>query len=136
MFAECARDCRHSAPRRRGASAHSFYRARRARCSIAAMTIDELAAGIRGKVSMAPPLGHTVKFDLGDDGVILWDGTGSQPVVSTEDGEAETTMRLSAEDLGKLLAGALNPTLAYMTGKLKVDGSMGVAMKISQLLED
>ena len=40
------------------------------------------------------------------------------------------------QDLQKLIDGNLNPTLAYMTGKLKVEGSMGVALKISQLLED
>ncbi|MFQ5959400.1 MAG: SCP2 sterol-binding domain-containing protein [Alphaproteobacteria bacterium] len=35
-----------------------------------------------------------------------------------------------------MIAGALSPTLAYMTGKLKVAGSMGVAMKVAALLED
>jgi len=34
------------------------------------------------------------------------------------------------------MAGALNPMLAYTLGKLKVDGSMGVAMKVAALLEE
>jgi putative sterol carrier protein len=100
------------------------------------MTVEELIAAIKAKAALAPPLGYRVKFDLAEDGMIFWDGTSSPAVFSTEDGEADTTLHLSAESLGKLIAGNLNPTLAYMTGKLKVDGSMGVALKISQLLED
>lgn len=100
------------------------------------MTIDELSAAMRGKAALAPPLGYRVKFDCGEDGIIFWDGTGAEPVFSSEDAEADATLTLSAENLEKLIAGQLNPTLAYMTGKLKVEGSMGVALKISQLLED
>ena len=62
---------------------------------------------------------------LDDGGVIFWDGTGDQTVFSNEDGEADTTMRLSAENLEKLIAGTLDPTMAYMTGKLKVEGKTG-----------
>ena len=46
------------------------------------------------------------------------------------------TMRISAENLEKLIAGTLDPTMAYMTGKLKVEGKMGVALKINSMLSD
>ena len=75
-------------------------------------------------------------FDLGADGIIYWDGTAVPAAIGNEAGESETTLTLSLEDLQKLIEGNLNPTLAYMTGKLKVAGSMGVALKISQLLEE
>ena len=52
------------------------------------------------------------------------------------DGPADTTIRISEDNLEKLLTGALDPTLAYMTGKLKVEGSLGVAMKLTSLLGD
>jgi putative sterol carrier protein len=39
-------------------------------------------------------------------------------------------------DLEKLTAGELNPMLAYTLGRLKVEGSMGIAMKVAALLED
>ena len=81
-------------------------------------------------------MGHRVKFDLGSDGVIFWDGTVSPPIVDNEAREAETTIGISLADLDSLVAGNLNPTMAYMTGKLKIDGSMGIALKLSQLLED
>ena len=38
--------------------------------------------------------------------------------------------------LDKLLDGDLDPTMAYMTGKLKVEGRMGVALKINAMLSD
>jgi putative sterol carrier protein len=50
--------------------------------------------------------------------------------------DAETTIAISLDDLQRLITGALNPTMAYMTGKLKVQGSMGIALKMSQLLEE
>lgn len=91
---------------------------------------------LRGRAALAPKLGYRIKFDLGDDGVILFDGTETPTVISAEDGEADATLRLSLESMEKLIKGALDPTLAYMTGKLKISGSMGVAMKLASMLED
>src|SRR3546814_8126623 len=91
---------------------------------------------------MNPPLGYRVKFDLGEDGVLLWDGTVTPPeiglLVGSGDGdpEADTVLRLTLDDLGRLLSGTLDPTLAYMTGKLKIQGSTGVAMKLAAMLGD
>lgn len=100
------------------------------------MSLDSLTVAIRAKAALSPKLGYRVKFDLGEDGVIYWDGTQVPPAIGNEAGEADTTMTLSLENLQKLVDGQLNATLAYMTGKLKVEGSMGVALKINQLLED
>ena len=100
------------------------------------MSLESATAAIRAKASLAPKLGYRVAFDRGADGVIVWDGTQTPAVIGHEAGEADTTLTLSLDDLQKLIEGNLNPTLAYMTGKLKVAGSMGVALKISQLLED
>jgi putative sterol carrier protein len=56
-------------------------------------------------------------------------------VIDNEPRDADTVMSLSPDNL-EALAAALNPTMAYITGKLKIQGSMGVALKIGQLLED
>src|SRR5689334_25418579 len=100
------------------------------------MTLDDLTERIRQRAAANPPLGYRVRFDLGDDGTIYWDGAGTEARIANEEGDADTTIGISADDLGKMIEGSLNPTLAYMTGRLKVSGSMGVALKISQLLED
>ena len=100
------------------------------------MSLESATEALRRRAAQNPKLGYRVKFALDEGGVILWDGTGDQPVIANSDGEADTTMRLSAESLDKLLDGDLDPTMAYMTGKLKVEGRMGVALKINAMLSD
>jgi putative sterol carrier protein len=100
------------------------------------MNLDSLTEDLRKRAAQNPRLGYKVKFVIEDAGVIFWDGTGEATVFSNQDGEADTTMRISAENLENLIAGTLDPTMAYMTGKLKVEGKMGVALKINSLLSD
>ena len=100
------------------------------------MSLESLTEALRKHAAQNPKLGYKVKFVLEDGGIIFWDGTGEQTVFGNQDGEADTTMRLSAENLEKLIAGNLDPTMAYMTGKLKVEGKMGVALKINSMLSD
>ena len=54
--------------------------------------------------------------------------------ISTADAPADCTIKLSLEDLDSLVAGDLNPTMAFMTGKIKIEGDMSVAMALSQVL--
>ena len=100
------------------------------------MSLESATAAIRAKAGTAAPLGHTIQFDLGDDGVIFWDGTQTPPLIDNTARDAETTITISLDNLDSLIAGQLNPTMAYMTGKLKIQGSMGVALKMSSLLEE
>ena len=62
-------------------------------------------------------------------------GTPSVEPATGED-EADTVLRLSATDLEKLMRGKLSPMLAFSTGRLKVEGSKGVAMKLGSLLDE
>ncbi len=71
-----------------------------------------------------------VKFDISGEGQIMIDGDG----VRAGDEEAECTMSADAETFQAILAGDLNPTTAFMTGKLTVDGDMGTAMKLGSAL--
>ena len=100
------------------------------------MSLESLSAALSQRATQNPKLGYKVKFLIDDGGVIFWDGTGDKAQITNDDGEADTTMRLSLESLEKLVAGTLDPTLAYMTGKLKVEGKMGVALKINAMFSD
>lgn len=73
---------------------------------------------------------RSVKFDLGENGIILVEG-GS---VSATDGEADCTISISQADLEEMIAGELDPMTAFMSGKISVDGDMSVAMALSQAI--
>jgi putative sterol carrier protein len=48
-------------------------------------------------------------------------------------GDADTTIETSDETMMAVIKGEQNPTTAYMTGKLKIKGDMGAAMKLQKL---
>ncbi|HLJ64036.1 MAG TPA: SCP2 sterol-binding domain-containing protein [Stellaceae bacterium] len=100
------------------------------------MSLASLTDTLRQRILLAPSLGHTAMFDLGGDGVIFWDGRLAPPRVDNEKRDAESTIHINLADLEQMVQGKLSPTMAYMTGKLKVDGALGVAMKLSQLIEE
>src|SRR3954470_7401461 len=53
--------------------------------------------------------------------------------VTEDDGEADCTITTSEETFTKIASGEQNPTAAYMSGKLKISGDMGQAMKLQKL---
>src|SRR5213593_2039395 len=65
----------------------------------------------------------TWKVDVADGKVSVTDGPG----------EADVTIRTSPETFSAIANGEQNPTTAYMTGKLKIEGDMGAALKLQKL---
>lgn len=86
----------------------------------AVAALDEKAKGFDG----------TAKFVIEDEGTVYIDESGARAA----DDEAEVTLTASRETFEGLLSGEVNPTMAFMSGKLKVDGAMGTAMKLGALL--
>ena len=72
----------------------------------------------------------SLKFDCGNDGIIVL----ANNRTSTRDQDADCTIRLSQDNLVKLLTGKLNPMTGVMMGKLKISGDMSVALKLGKLL--
>lgn len=98
------------------------------------MSLQSATDTIKGRVGDDAGLGATLKFDMGDDGVIFIDGRSKPNTVSNENRDADCTVGVAMNDLEAMLAGDLAPTTAFMSGKLRVEGDMGVAMKLQSLM--
>lgn len=98
--------------------------------------LEDTMEAIRQHRDSLSTLGHRVRLALHDEGSILIDATEPDVLVSEadEDTQADTVIRLSPDNMRKLLDGKLNAMWAYTIGQLKVEGSQGVALKLGSLL--
>jgi putative sterol carrier protein len=97
------------------------------------MALEELSEKL---VSRLGTFGHTVKLDFDEDGILFVDATQNPPVITQADEDAEVTLTTSLETFEKIVDGKQDPNIAFMMGKLKVKGSMGLALKLNGLLEE
>ena len=78
----------------------------------------------------------TVQFDLsGDNGGQYW-LTIANKTVAVGQGAVENpkmTIKGSADDYAAMAQGTLNPMQAFMSGRIKIQGDMGLAMKFMSL---
>ncbi|MEO0437517.1 MAG: SCP2 sterol-binding domain-containing protein [Pseudomonadota bacterium] len=88
----------------------------------------ELIAPRAGKISAA------LKFDFGDDGLVLLDARQEPVTISNADGEADTTVTVSLRDFGRILNKELPGDLAFSMGKLRLSGDMITGMSVTELL--
>jgi len=72
-------------------------------------------------------------FDIEGAGVWKVDVTDGGIEVTEGGGDADVTIRASEETFNAIAEGQQNPTTAYMTGKLKIEGDMSAAMKLQKL---
>lgn len=99
------------------------------------MSFETIAGEIRGHLMQFAGLGYKVKFAFDEGGVLLLDGTVTPPTLGEEDGDADCAIGISEDNAVKLMNGQLNPMLAYSMGKLRIDGSVGIALKMASMLE-
>ena len=99
------------------------------------MTAQEFFASLPERADAAKTAGmhNTYVFDI--EGAGVWTVAIADGAVAVTEGagDADTTFMTSEENFEKIVAGEQNPTTAYMTGKLKIKGDMGAAMKLQKL---
>ena len=91
--------------------------------------VTEAVAQLNAKMDGAGFDG-TAKFAIEGEGSIIIDADGARAA----DDDADVTLSATTEVFKAILDGEMNPTTAFMTGKLTVDGDMGQAMKLSGAL--
>ncbi len=90
--------------------------------------IDAAVEALRQKLTGG--FDGVAKFVIPGEGTILLDASG----VRAGDGEADVTLTAEADVFRAILEGNLNATAAFMTGRLSVDGNMGLAMRLGSVL--
>lgn len=102
---------------------------------MAADSVREFFAGLEGRVDPGKTAGMTNSYVFDIDGAGQWTVRVDDGSVSVAEGaeEAEVTISGDAETFDRIAKGEQNATTAYMTGKIKIKGDMGAAMKLQKL---
>jgi putative sterol carrier protein len=100
-----------------------------------ATTAREFFEGLESRIDPAKTAGMTNSYVFEIDGAGTWkvDVQDGNVSVTEGGGDADVTISASDETFGQIASGDLNATTAYMTGKLKVKGDLGAAMKLQKL---
>jgi putative sterol carrier protein len=100
-----------------------------------AESVQEFFDGLaeRADAEKTAGMNNSYLFDIEGAGQWVVAVTDGAVGVTEGSGEADTTISTSEENFLAISRGELNPTTAYMTGKLKIKGDMGAAMKLQKL---
>jgi putative sterol carrier protein len=99
------------------------------------MSVADIEAALVPRLSDLASLEATIKLDFSDDRLFI-DATKSPALLSHDDTDADCTLLITSDNMTRILEGTLDPTMAYMTGKLKVSGSTGIALKFAGILKE
>ena len=98
-------------------------------------SVKEFFDGLESQVDESKTAGMNNSYVFDIEGAGTWTVRVEDGNVSVAEGEqeADCTITASEETFEKIVAGETNPTTAYMTGKLKIKGDMGAALKLQKL---
>jgi putative sterol carrier protein len=97
--------------------------------------VKDFFANLESQADATKTAGMSNSYVFDIDGAGQWkvDVDDGKVTVTEGAGDADVTISTSQETFEKIVAGEVNPTSAYMTGKLKIKGDMGAAMKLQKL---
>jgi putative sterol carrier protein len=97
-------------------------------------TFDLMAS--RFQPSKATGLNATIQYDISGDGGGSWNAVIKDGACQVNQGPATNpslTIAMTSQDWLDMLSGKLSGQMAFMSGKLKLKGDMGLAMKVGSL---
>lgn len=103
------------------------------------VTAEQLFLEELPKLFKADRAGSTkasVQFDLSGDQAGQYHVDIADGQVASDKGPApspDLTLTAAGDDLVKIFTGGLDPTSAFMSGKLKIKGNMALALKLQSL---
>ena len=99
------------------------------------MSAREFFETLESRVDASKTAGMNNSYLFDIEGAGTWKVDVQDGNVSVTEGgdDADAVITTSEETFEKIASGEQNPTSAYMTGKLKVKGDMGAAMKLQKL---
>ena len=98
-------------------------------------SVKEFFDGLAARADSEKTAGMNNSYSFDIEGAGQWVVAVADGAVTVTEGtgEADTTITTSEESFMAIVRGEQNPTTAYMTGKLKIKGDMGAAMKLQKL---
>lgn len=75
-------------------------------------------------------IGGAAKFVIAGEGALMLDAAG----VRAGDEPADVTLTADADTFQAILEGDLSPTAAFMSGRLAIEGDMGLALRLGSTL--
>jgi putative sterol carrier protein len=99
------------------------------------MSAREFFETLESRVDQSKTAGMNNSYLFDIEGAGKWTVSVDDGNVKVSEGgeNADAVISTSEETFEKIASGEQNPTSAYMTGKLKVKGDMGAAMKLQKL---
>jgi putative sterol carrier protein len=104
------------------------------------MSVAELFNSMPGRLQAdkAEGVNMSILFDLSGAEGGQWSVDVADGKVNVNEGAGASTpnatVRMTAEDFQAMSSGSLNPMMAFMTGKVKVEGDLNSVMKFQQLV--
>jgi putative sterol carrier protein len=99
------------------------------------MSLQDSLATLQAKLVGVTDIGSVMKFDCGADGCVVIDGKANPVTASLGDrADADLVITLSADVFQEIMAGKVNPGIAFVMGKIKIKGDKSPLLKLQKIL--
>ena len=98
--------------------------------------LETAAAALRERLAAEGEdgLDGTARFEIEDAGVLRVAGSEVSTGPDAAEGEADVVISASLDTFRDVFEGALSPATAFMTGRMRIEGDMGTALRLGQII--